>query len=137
MGFFDSIASDLGGKGLLGGNFQIRLILQPLIAVFLGLRFGIRDAKEGRMPILMALARTKGERGKIFKGAIRDVVVPLCVAFVLDSILQHINNHRIRPLGAVIVGGLLMFLPFMIVRALANRAWTHRHSGPGRQVRAT
>jgi hypothetical protein len=37
----------------------------------------------------------------------------------------------------LVVGGLLVFLPFMIARALTNRAWTHRHRGHGRQVRAT
>jgi len=48
---------------------------------------------------------------------------------VLDCVLQQIINGRIRPLAAVIVGGLLVFLPFLIVRALVNRIWTHRHPG--------
>jgi hypothetical protein len=34
----------------------------------------------------------------------------------------------------LIVGGLLVYLPFMIFRGLGNRFWTHRHEGPGRQV---
>jgi len=64
-------------------------------------------------------------------------MVPLLVAVVIDSILQQLINHRIRPLAAVIVGGILVFLPFLIVRALANRVWTHRHSGRSRPASGT
>jgi uncharacterized membrane-anchored protein len=62
------------------------------------------------------------------------VITPLIVALIIDSILQQLINHRIRPLAAVIVGGILVFLPFLIVRALANRVWTHGHSRPSRSV---
>ena len=95
--------------------------------MLLGLRFGIRDAKQGRTPIVKELAETKGRRGSLLAHAARDAIVPLIVALVLDCVLQHMINGRIRPLAAVIVGGLLVFLPFMIVRALSNRLWAHRH----------
>ena len=76
-----------------------------------------------------AVAGTQGERGRLLARAARDAIVPLGVALVLDCILQQMINGRIRPLAAVIVGGLLVFLPFLIVRALTNRIWTHRHRG--------
>jgi hypothetical protein len=132
-GFFDSIARDLGGRGMFGGSFQLRLIIQPVLAMLLGLRFGIRDAKQGRPPIIKHVAETEGQRGALIAHAARDAIIPLIVALVIDSILQKMINNRIRPLAALIVGGLLVFLPFLIVRALANRAWTHRH--PGRHAR--
>jgi hypothetical protein len=136
VGFFDSIARDLGGRGLLGGNFQIRLILQPLIGSLLGVRYGLRDAKRGRPPYFKAMVQHRGDRRARFKESLRDVVVPLCVAFILDSILQRMINHRIRPLVSLIVGGLLVYLPFMIFRGVTNRIWTHRHNlrGPSGQV---
>ncbi len=129
MTLFEAIGADLGGRGIFGGSFQLRLILQPLAAMLLGLRFGIRDAKQGRAPILKAVAETKGERRGLLARAARDAIVPLAVALVLDSVLQHMINGRIRPLAVVIVGGLLVFLPFLIVRALTNRIWRHRHAG--------
>jgi hypothetical protein len=101
--------------------------VQPLAAMLLGLRFGIRDAKQGRAPIVKEVVGSKGRRGSLLGHAARDAIVPLIVALVLDSILQHMINGRIRPLAALIVGGLLVFLPFLIVRALSNRIWTHRH----------
>jgi hypothetical protein len=127
MTFFEAIGADLGGRGIFGGSFQLRLILQPLAAILLGMRFGIRDAKKGRGPIGKEIAETKGGRASVLAHAARDAIVPLVVALVLDSILQHMINGRIRPLAAVIVGGLLVFLPFLIVRGLSNRLWTQRH----------
>ena len=127
MTFFEAIGADLSGRGIFGGSFQLRLILQPLAAILLGLRFGIRDAKQGRGPIGKQIAETKGGRGSVLAHAARDAIVPLVVALVLDSILQHMINGRIRPLAAVIVGGLLVFLPFLIVRGLTQRIWTRHH----------
>jgi hypothetical protein len=134
MTFGDSIWRDLTGHGLFGGSFQFRLILQPLAAIILGARVGIRDAKEGRLPFFQALVHEKGERGNLLGKAVRDAVIPLAIGFVIDSILQHMINGRVRPLAALVVGGLLVFLPFLIVRALANRAWSHGHPGHGRPV---
>jgi hypothetical protein len=133
-GFFESIARDLTGRGLLGGKFQLRLILQPVLATLLGVRFGIRDAKQGKPPYVQAMIEDKQHRGQLFKQAVRDAIIPLCFALVLDSILQQMINHRIRPVASLVVGGLLVFLPFLIVRGLTKRIWEHRHHGPGRQV---
>ena len=139
LGFWEGIARDLTGRGLLGGKFQLRLILQPLIATVLGIRFGLRDAKHGKPPFLMSLVEAKGEakgdakkdRLAILKQGLRDAIVPLCVALILDGILQRMTIGYIRPLAAVVVGTLLVFLPFVIVRGLTNRVWHHGH---GQQV---
>jgi hypothetical protein len=124
-GFWDSIVRDLTGPGMFGGAFQFRLILQPLAAVILGARLGIKDAKRGDTPFFTALFHGEGGRGALLAKAAREALVPLIVAFIVDSILQRLINGRIRPLAAVIVGGLLVFLPFLIVRGLTNRIWTH------------
>ncbi|HSY38821.1 MAG TPA: hypothetical protein VLA79_04810 [Polyangia bacterium] len=125
---FDGIWRDLTGRGMFGGKFQIRLILQPLVAFVLGARFGIRDAKEGAEPFFMSLVHAgKEDRWPRLKQGLRDAIVPLCVAFVLDGILQRIILGHVRLMGAVVVGALLVFLPFLIGRGVANRIWTHGH----------
>jgi len=134
-GFWDSIVRDLSGRGMFGGSFQLRLIIQPLVAMILGARIGIRDAKQGRLPFFQALLRGKGARGALVAKAARDAVLPLVVAFIVDSILQYMINGRVRPLVAVLVGGLLVFVPFLLVRALANRIWTHGHPGHTRPAK--
>jgi len=134
VGFFETIARDLGGRGLFGGNVQIRLFLQPLLGSLLGVRYGIRDAKQGKRPYFASMVEEKTDRGQKLKRSLREALLPLCLAFILDSILQYLNGLRYRPLVSVIVGGLLVYLPFMIFRGVANRIWTHRHEGPGHQV---
>jgi hypothetical protein len=134
-GFWDSIGRDLTGRGIFGGSFQFRYLLQPLAAIIAGARIGVRDAKEGRLPFFKALLHDKGKRGNLLAKAVRDAIVPLAFAFLMDSVLQHMINGRVRPLVAVIVGTMLVFVPFVIVRALANRIWTHGHSGHDRPVK--
>ena len=134
-GFWDSIARDLSGRGMFGGPFQFRLIIQPLTAILLGIKIGIRDAKAGDVPFFGALLRTKGERGHLLAKAARDALIPLMLAFIVDSILQRLINGRIRPLAAVVVGGLLVFVPFVIVRGLANRIWSRGHASHERPVK--
>jgi hypothetical protein len=119
---------------MFGGPFQFRLILQPLTAIILGARFGIRDAKAGRLPFFQALLHG-GQRGSLLGKAARDAVLPLVIAFIVDAILQHMINGRVRPVAALVVGGLLVFLPFLIVRALVNRIYTHEHPGHGPPAR--
>jgi hypothetical protein len=104
------------------------LIAQPLVALLLGIRLGVRDAKAGKEdPFFMSLVRDRRDRWPILKQGLRDAAVPLCVAFILDSILQRMILGHIRLLGAVIVGALLIFLPYMLGRGLAHRVWTHGH----------
>jgi hypothetical protein len=134
-GFWDSIARDLSGRGMFGGPFQFRLIIQPLAAMILGVKVGIRDAKVGDVPFFGALLRHRGKRGHLMAKAVRDAIVPLLIAFIVDSILQRLINGRIRPLAAALVGGLLVFVPFITVRGLANRIWSHGQSGHERPIK--
>lgn len=131
VGFFEAIGRDLTGRGMFGGRFQIRLILQPLLAFLLGVRFGLRDAKEGKRAFFMRLVEAQHDRWPILREGLRDAIVPLFIAFVIDGILQRIINGHVRPLAAVVVGALLVFLPFVIGRGLSNRIWT---TGHGRQI---
>lgn len=125
VGFWEGIARNLGGKG------QLRLIVQPLVAIVLGARLGISDAREGAKPFLLRLV-LHTHRGWL-KTAFSDVVVPFAVAFVVDGILQYYTLGTVRPGAAVIVAGLLVWLPFSIARALANRItrrWHHTGEAP-------
>jgi hypothetical protein len=119
LGFWEGIARDLTGKG------QVRLIVQPLMAIILGIRLGMKDARAGSPPFLLRLF-TEAGRGKLLKQSLSDVMVPLALAFGLDLIFQYLTLGRVRPLAAVVVGALLVWLPFAIARALTNRFWKRR-----------
>ena len=129
IGFWEGLVSGLSGRG------QFRLILQPTMALILGVRLGISDAKEGKAPFLFRLFSTRHGRWWLFKRSLSDAALPLILALVLDGILQYLTLHRIRPLQAVVVGALLVWLPFTITRGLTNRIWKRAH--PGKITRVT
>jgi hypothetical protein len=111
-GFFQGIADVLGGKG------ELRLIVQPAMAILFGIRLGISDAREGRLPFVLRVFRSRGGTVRL---ALRDIIVPFCIAIVIDAILQHVTLGHVRPVAALVVGILLVWLPFATARALTNR----------------
>jgi hypothetical protein len=119
MSFWRDIAETLTGRG------QMRLVLQPTMAILIGLRMGVLDAKLGESPFLWRLA-TADDRRLVAKEAFRKVLIPLCIAIVLDGVLQYLTHGYVRPLAAIIVGLLLIFAPFAISRALTNRIYRYR-----------
>ncbi len=117
LGFWESIARDLSGKG------QVRLIVQPIMAILLGARLGVTDAKGGASPFLRHLIGSRHQRWRILGNSIRYLWMPLLLALVVDCVLQRLTLGRIRPLAAVVVGVILVWLPFAIARGTANRVW--------------
>lgn len=124
LGFFEGLVRDLtSGKG------QLRFLIQPLVAIFLGARLGVADAKEGQLPFLFRMFRAGHTRGKLFKASLSDVVMPLCLGMVLDAILQYYTLGVVRVLHAMVVGFLLVWLPYAVSRALTNRIVRRRAEG--------
>lgn len=123
VGFWEGIVDVASGRG------QFRLIMQPLIAIILGVRLGIADAKEGKDPFLMRLFKTSKNRAKLARETASDLIVPFTMAIVIDGILQYYALGYVRPAAALVVGALLIWLPFSISRALTNRIY--RRSGRG------
>lgn len=120
LSFWQGIMDTLHGRG------QLRLIIQPTMAIILGLRLGISDAKEGEKPFVLRLMTSKG-RAKLAKSALRDVIIPFGIAIVLDGVLQYLTLGYVRPMAALVVGAVLIFVPFSISRAFTNRIYRHVH----------
>jgi hypothetical protein len=112
LGFFEGITHVLGGKGWL------RLIIQPSVAVLLGIRLGIADARAHEPPFVARLFRS---RHHLLRRALSDVAIPMCVAIAVDGLLQHYTLGYVRPLAAVLVAVLIVWVPFALARAIANR----------------
>lgn len=121
MGFWEGIWHELSTAG------RFRLILQPTLAVILGIRVGLADARAGHQPFLARLVRGAHERWRLVRESIVHAAAPLTLALVMDSVFQYLALGRIRILAAVVVGILLVWLPFSSTRGLSNRVWTqHR-----------
>jgi hypothetical protein len=120
MTFWETLQAMLGGPG------HLRFIIQPLVALLLGLRDGRLDAEAGRPPYLLSVLRDKGHRRERLGQALRAVAKPLGVALTMDALLQYYVVGRIRPLMVLLVGSFLIALPYVLMRGLSNRLLRRR-----------
>lgn len=112
------------------GPMNLRFIVQPLIAIILGIRDGVHDAREGIAPFLWNLCTRREGRKRQLNKVLKRLLIPLIVAVVLDAIVQYMLFQRIRVLGAVIMGVTIMGLPYAFARELTNRIVSARSPAP-------
>jgi hypothetical protein len=114
------------------GPGRLRFILQPSIAILLGARGGLADARAKRMPYLYGLL-TGGENRKELARtgwtAIRDLVA---MGIVLDAVAQLLIYRQVHPGAALVIGPMLIGLPYAVARALTNRVAKSMGAGPGK-----
>jgi len=115
--FFQDILARLSGPG------RLRFIIQPTVAIILGARGGMRDASAGLPPFLWALIFHKEHRRELLRSTIISVRNLVAVAILLDMISQYLIFGEVRPGAALVVGPVLIAVPYALSRALANRAW--------------
>ena len=108
-------------EAMLSGPGSLRFILQPLVAIVLGLRDGRSDSSAGRPPYLYALFFTRDVRGEEVKTALRTLTTPLAVAVILDAALQYVIFGSVRLWQALAVGTVLIALPYVLARGLTGR----------------
>jgi len=117
------------------GPLHMRLIVQPIAAIILGIRDGLRDARDGEPPYLLSLFSDRTLRREQISSLWASLRLGLVVAMVIDAVVQYLLFRSINVVGAILVGTILMALPYSLARGLANRAATRRRRGepaPGR-----
>jgi hypothetical protein len=68
-------------------------------------------------------------RAQLMKDSVKRALNPLALAFILDVILQRLTLGYVRPLVALVIAAVLVWIPFVIVRGLMNRFWRRSHHG--------
>ena len=110
---------DLVGRAY--GPMNIRLVVQPLVAGFLAIRAGLRDARAGNPPYLWALAFDSAHRRALLHEGWKDIAKIFVVAVILDVVYQLIAFHAIRFGQALPVALLLAVVPYLLLRAPVTR----------------
>jgi hypothetical protein len=113
--FFQDILARLSGPG------RLRFIVQPTVAIVLGIRSGVKDTREGAAPFLWALAFHGKHRRELLRSALASIRDLVAIAILLDLISQFLIFHEVRPGAALLVGPVLITLPYVLARALSNR----------------
>ena len=121
--FFEELPERLTGPG------RLRFIFQPLVAIFLGVRSGLADFRAGSPPFLYNLFVGAHSRKALLRDALSVVRNLLALGVALDAVAQFFIYGQVHPGAALVVGPILIFVPYTLARALSNRVMRHWPSG--------
>lgn len=114
--FLDELPQRLTGPG------RLRFVLQPLLAVVLGCRSGLADARTGRPAYLYGLLTGRGaSRKELLRSGFGVVRNLIALGIVLDAVAQLLIYGQVHPGAAVVVGPVLICIPYALARALSHR----------------
>lgn len=119
--FFRDLPKRLTGPG------RMRFIFQPAVAIFLGIRAGRADARAGRPPYILSVVSDPQHRLALLKEAFAQLSTLIAVAILLDCISQFLILRQVFPGAALVVGPVLIAIPYSLSRALSNRWIRVRH----------
>jgi hypothetical protein len=123
------VVTDLIGR--LTGPLHFRLLLQPAMATFFGIRDGLKDAHEGQPAYFWSLFTDRTHSKERLKSGLKAVARVIVFALVMDAIYQFIALHWFYPGEALIVALELAFVPYLLILGPANRIakwWMSRHA---------
>jgi hypothetical protein len=118
------------------GPGRLRFLVQPLIAIALGIRDGRRDAAAGHPPYVFGVLFVHATRKDELTTGLRTLAKPLVVAVLLDAILQYVILRSVRLWHALLAGTILIALPYAVARGLTNRYVQHRRLRPAHEQRS-
>ena len=123
--FANTIVDRLAAR--VTGPLHFRFILQPLMAIALGIRDGRLDAKAGTSPFVIDVLLGSENRREYIVSALKNLAMPVALGTVLDAVSQYQIFEHVRPLGALLVGFGILGVPYVLARGLTNRLTVVRH----------
>jgi len=113
--FLEELPQRLTGPG------RLRFVLQPAVAILLGWRGGLSDARAGRPPYLYGLLLGTENRKELLRSGLATIRDLLAIGIVLDAVAQLLIYGQVHPGAALVVGPVLIGIPYAVARALTNR----------------
>jgi len=113
--FLDELPQRLSGSG------RLRFILQPLLAILIGVRGGLTDAKTGSPLFLFGLLFAAGQRSGLLRSAGEAIGIMLAMGIILDIVFQLVLYREVHPGAALLIALILICIPYVLSRALTNR----------------
>ncbi len=113
--------------GRIDGPMAFRLILQPMVATFLAIRAGSRDAREGRAAYAWALITDVGHRMEYLRDGSKDIAKVFIAAVVIDFVYEIIVFRRIYPTQSLIIATILALVPYVLIRGPVSRIMRQRY----------
>jgi hypothetical protein len=105
----------------VGGPMTFRIILQPLMAAFLAVRAGIKDAREGQPAYFWTILTNPSQRADLLRQGWKAVGRVFILAVIMDVIYQFIVLRWLYPGELLLVAILLAVVPYLLIRGPVNR----------------
>ncbi len=112
--------------GRIDGFMAFRFILQPIVAAFIAIRAGRKDARTHRPAFFWALFTDPTHRKELLHRGWHDVAKLFFFAVVLDLIYQIVVFHWIYPIESLIVAACLAIFPYLLIRGPVSRSLRQR-----------
>jgi hypothetical protein len=103
------------------GPGRLRFILQPAMAIILGLRGGLADARAGRPPYLLGLLFDPLHRREYIRTGLATIRDLVAIGIILDVVAQFLIFQQVHPGAALLIGPVLITAPYAFARAVTNR----------------
>ena len=123
--FLEDLPARFTGRG------RLRFILQPTIAILLGVRGGLADVRAGHPPYLLGLLIAGEKRRELLRSGLAAIRNLLAVGIILDLVFQLVLYGSVHPGAALVIGPILICAPYALSRALTNRVarWSRGRAG--------
>jgi len=113
--FLEELPARFTGRG------RLRFILQPTVAILLGVRGGLADARAGNPPYLLGLLSAGGRRRELLRSGMAAIRNLLAAGILLDLVFQLVLYRSVHPGAALVIGPILICAPYALSRAVTNR----------------
>ena len=105
----------------LTGPGKGRFVVQPLVAIAFGVRDGMADAKQGLPPYFDRVLFSSKRKMYEIKTALKHIAAALTFGIILDLIFQWAVFQALFLLPALLVGTILVTIPYLLARGLTDR----------------
>ena len=126
--------------GRASGPLHFRLLMMPTVVTILGIRAGLRDAREGQPPFLWAIVTNPADRARLVRSAAKDIGRVFIMAIVVDTTYQLFVLRWLYPVQLLIVAVACAIVPYVLIRGPVMRLMRGRHrhrTGPVTQKGAS
>jgi len=96
------------------------------MAIILGIRSGLADARVGNPPYLYGVFFHSDRRSELLRSGLETVINLLLMGILMDAIFQWFILGASYPGAALVVGPVLIMGPYAVSRALSNRLTSSR-----------
>lgn len=105
----------------LSGPMHFRILLQPSVALYFGIRDGLADARSGNSPYFWSVFSDPGQRRYLLREGWRSIAKVFIIALLLDVIYQIMVLEFVYPLEALVTAFFLAIVPYVVIRGPVTR----------------